>query len=1568
MSNGEPEADTRADTEADRAPGADEGSEAPTRAAPARPPVAARGRDEATASVDHAELLCRLQESLAALDPDETTDYAALAERHGLDQDEVERVAAALAAVRDALGEDLDGGHLDRAPGAAPERDRPPPPLPKDYEVLSELGAGGMGVVYRVRQRSLDRVVALKVLRPDDRAFTTALERFRVEAKSLAKLRHRHIVTIHEVGESDDGIVYYTMELVDGDPLNTLIRDGSVTPSRAVKLVRQVASAIAYAHAQGIIHRDLKPANILVDRDGDARVVDFGLARDTASADDTGAGLTATGQVIGTPAYMSPEQARGDRARVGEPTDVYALGAVLYECLTGRPPFSGLPLLELIRAVAEVDPVAPRAIDPLIPRDLEVICCKALAKDPARRYATAQAMLEDLERFESGRPIRARPPGVAERVGRFVVRHRRTAAALLMNLLLIPAIIYLARPFEPPATAIAEEASALLAAGEFRGAATQFERAWERTGRQPVREWRLPERFALEQDPRERDLLLLIWDGLVGARIRHMRALASDGALDAAVELGERTVDQAVEAFPDLSVRFEPDEGDDTGEGRAFTRGWPREIELLWTLAACQEEAGRDRDAEVTLRMIDWCIAQALVLDALEAGADRSPTSDAWSAPFAETTRALLELVARSLQDPDDPTRPWALERLRLLFQESGWPEEAWLGTGERAAPLVVDALALLPSDPTDPSHRSTVYTLRDVVERLAGTAHRAETERALAAAVREVDRPDEQRTVAFELLCIAADLPFFGPWSDHQRDGTDELDPATVAAGLALWDEVRSLPRVEAYRRKLTSALPRLEPLPESSTSFDASDVRFREEPTVGAWLAPRIGYTDRVDVPTFGATAAAAFDRARAADDPRRLLADALGLPADLPLGPEAIPEVLPFYLEGEDPQPAIAHHLLTLLVPDEHPVPLWRNGLRWFDVEEHDEWRPSRWTVALRNADLLPPPPPHHIRLAFFVRRDGEDDPELLWEAIRPIEPGAPVDLEHTPQLPPVTAPLTLILDPAVPRRPALGVGNPETDPDGYHQRDARWEIDLEARLYWAGRSNAATAPRGLQLIVNGHVRGANASHGASAARIAPGTVFTPYRWPEEVDHDDGTTGMPIVLVVVEPGAASEATPWALADWRGRLATDLGAVADGAADRHRATSLVDVATLLATPAMAPDLARIDAARAERRSDDLRFRQSWLAARLFAGDASALEETEAIDVLVGSRLFTAEVGHGELVRAILSTSNQALAGFLLDRLKTVPRPSKWGQRPLPAGVARRLARADAEGRLAVPLPEWLRGWIADAGEVQTARQPSMLWTVIPVAIAILLGLAVAVLAAAAFGRGTPEPRRGLAAAWLVSVGIVLASLRLYVGDRLLPTELLGLAGALAGAILLARGAAGTRTGALVGRVVPMALGIGLGLRVAWWLGAPGGVWTVASFATTIGVALLPLLARELCDPASRGKVERRLTLLVALGLAALALSPWIEDLDRFGPQQLLHVTMMIPPGTPPLEQLAAAVLVIDLIVLGAFVALVARAQSLAGAARSITRPRSIVRTSPSAASATGSAPPTVPSSSGRR
>ena len=293
------------------------------------------------------------------------------------------------------------------------------------YEVLGELGRGGMGVVYLARKLALDRHCALKMILAGPHAGSAAAARFRAEAGAVARLRHPGIVQIYHVGEAG-GLPFLELEYLPGGSLDRAL-DGSPWPAReAAGLAELLARAISEAHREGIVHRDLKPANILLDAAGHPKVADFGLAKVL----DLDGGLTRTHTVLGSPSYMAPEQAEADSGRVGAPTDVYALGAILYELLAGRPPFRAATALETLAQVKGADPVPPSRFQPGLPRDVETICLKCLEKDPARRYPTADALAEDLRRFRAGESILARPAPPWERAWKWARRRPSRAAAV----------------------------------------------------------------------------------------------------------------------------------------------------------------------------------------------------------------------------------------------------------------------------------------------------------------------------------------------------------------------------------------------------------------------------------------------------------------------------------------------------------------------------------------------------------------------------------------------------------------------------------------------------------------------------------------------------------------------------------------------------------------------------------------------------------------------------------------------------------------------------------------------------------------------------------------------------------------------------------------------------------------------------------------------------------------------------------------------------------------------------------------------------------------------------------
>jgi len=331
-----------------------------------------------------------------------------------------------------------------------------PRPMPMlmdfgDYELLEQIGRGGQGVVFRAHQKSLNRTVALKVISLGQWASEAHVKRFRREAEAAARLEHPCIVPIYEVGERD-GSCYFSMKFVEGGQLDEVVRREPMPPRRAAELIAKVARTVHYAHEHGILHRDIKPGNILLDKNGEPHLTDFGLAR-LVESEST---VTRTLEVLGTPSYMAPEQAVGNKAHLTSATDVYGLGAVLYQLLTGQPPFAGGTTYETIKLLLETEPRQPRFLNPKIDRDLSTICLKCLEKDPARRYPSALALAEDLERWLKHEPIQARRTGIFAR-GRKWVRRNPTSAFLAASLVALAAasgwIVWKSEMIRHPVTA-----------------------------------------------------------------------------------------------------------------------------------------------------------------------------------------------------------------------------------------------------------------------------------------------------------------------------------------------------------------------------------------------------------------------------------------------------------------------------------------------------------------------------------------------------------------------------------------------------------------------------------------------------------------------------------------------------------------------------------------------------------------------------------------------------------------------------------------------------------------------------------------------------------------------------------------------------------------------------------------------------------------------------------------------------------------------------------------------------------------------------------------------------------
>src|ERR1041384_868868 len=304
-----------------------------------------------------------------------------------------------------------------------------------DYELLEEIGRGGQGVVFRARQKSLNRIVALKVIGLGQWATPAHLKRFRLEAEAAASLDHPCIVPIYEIGERD-GQCYFSMKFIEGGQLDEVINHAPMSIRETVELVAKVARTVFYAHEHGILHRDIKPGNILLDKKGEPHLTDFGLAR-LVESEST---VTRTVEVLGTPSYMAPEQAGGNNIKLTRATDVYGVGAVFYYLLTGHPPFAGGTSNETIKLLLETEPRPPRLWNAKVDRDLSTICQKCLEKNPERRYSSASAVADDLEHWLKHEPIQARPSGLLSRAKKWLQRNPTIAAVAALSVALVAAI------------------------------------------------------------------------------------------------------------------------------------------------------------------------------------------------------------------------------------------------------------------------------------------------------------------------------------------------------------------------------------------------------------------------------------------------------------------------------------------------------------------------------------------------------------------------------------------------------------------------------------------------------------------------------------------------------------------------------------------------------------------------------------------------------------------------------------------------------------------------------------------------------------------------------------------------------------------------------------------------------------------------------------------------------------------------------------------------------------------------------------------------------------------------
>ena len=398
-----------------------------------------------------------------------------------------------------------------------------PPPTVRyfgDYELLEEIARGGMGVVFKARQVTLNRIVAVKMILAGQLARPADVQRFHTEAEAAANLKHPNIVAIHEVGEHE-GKHYFSMDYIEGQSLAALVREGPLPAERAARYARIIAQAIHYAHQRGTLHRDLKPSNVLIDAHDQPQVTDFGLAKSLKGDSE----LTQTGQVLGSPSYMPPEQAMGRLSQMGPASDVYSLGALLYHLLAGRPPFVAETIHETLTQVVSVEPVAPRLLNPSVPRDLETICLKCLEKDPARRYASASELADDLERWFRHEPIRAKPTGALQRVGKWARRRPALAALLVVGLAGLAGVLWEWRAADSARRSAVQEAAAKTRAeSEMRRqrdqAATLLSQAQVERGVRLLEQndskgllYLLEARRAAEQLPETRLARAQLWEG-----------------------------------------------------------------------------------------------------------------------------------------------------------------------------------------------------------------------------------------------------------------------------------------------------------------------------------------------------------------------------------------------------------------------------------------------------------------------------------------------------------------------------------------------------------------------------------------------------------------------------------------------------------------------------------------------------------------------------------------------------------------------------------------------------------------------------------------------------------------------------------------------------------------------------------------------------------------------------------------------------------------------------------------------------------------------------------------------
>jgi serine/threonine-protein kinase len=603
--------------------------------------------------------------------------------------------------------------------------DAPGLPAVPGYELLAELGRGGMGVVYKARQNALNRLVALKMILAGGHAGEQELARFRTEAEAVARLRHANIVQIHEVGQHH-GLPYFSLEFCEGGSLEKKLA-GTPQPARpAAQLVETLARAMDAAHQKGIVHRDLKPANVLLAEDGTPKITDFGLAK---KLEET-AGQTGLGDILGTPSYMAPEQAGGQSNVIGPVADVYGLGAILYELLTGRPPFKAATTMDTLLQVLSKEPVPPRLLQPKVPRDLETICLKCLEKEPKKRYARAADLAEDLRRFGAGEPVRARPVGAVGRFGRWCRRKPglAVASALTVMALLAVALVSIlfvvqqnkeavrraeevlrAQERDSQASADLEEAAVLEGQGKWAEAQAAIERAEGRlAGSGPValRERVVQARAELQFVAKLEELRMRRADTGKDGHFDLAGTHRAYGETFRTYGLDVETLDPAVaaERIGQMAIRDQLVAAlDDWADTKSMTSGMRRH-QLLTVAQLADRDEMRKRFREALLRD-DWPALRRLVAGAEATSLSPATLAAVGNALWGRGERALAVdwLMEAQRHHPDDF---WINFDLAVFL---GWMEA---GRTEQALGFFRAALALRPRSPL--AHYSIGIELRD--------------------------------------------------------------------------------------------------------------------------------------------------------------------------------------------------------------------------------------------------------------------------------------------------------------------------------------------------------------------------------------------------------------------------------------------------------------------------------------------------------------------------------------------------------------------------------------------------------------------------------------------------------------------------------------------------------------------------------------------------------------------------------------------------------------------------------------------------------------------------------------